>query len=405
MSLFYIGHPNDHDLALFAGGELGPVARWRIEKHLQSCSRCEEAVADFFHLQSELGELSELPNVDWTAQAQMILDRADRARAANDKAPTPSLGQSWALRAGLAMATVICAVVIVRQLPLQKAETELASKTNLSRAIHEQVAVQSIPEQDANRKEMEEARSSAAPVATVLSESAIAENKQVAGAQLEGGERARSNFGEEFASARRESDLAPDLTAPVAPTGFRKTQAGAPAAPAPPMTLAYQASDRRVSEDKRDAAPAEAAVGNEGVGRGQAASAVTQSAENQRRISARAAANTAADEFALADRADRQAPPREQGKGKTEMPAGAGEAAQKAQTPLQIAAARTSGGAVGSLANTGPAAAQGAATRYSIVPVGSGSQVETGVAADGAISFRTVDATTGTVTITHVYAQ
>ena len=211
MSLFYLGHPNDHDLALFAGGELGPVARWRIEKHLQNCSHCAEAVADFFHLQSELGELSELPNVDWTTQAQMILDRAERSRAANEKASAPSPGHSWVLRAGLAMATVICTVVIVRQLPRQKAEPELTSKTMLSRSLQEQVAVQTAPEPSADSAEIGQTRNATAPTAEApaRSEADVAENKQVVGALSEGGEGARTNT-EEFASARRERELAPD---------------------------------------------------------------------------------------------------------------------------------------------------------------------------------------------------
>jgi hypothetical protein len=408
MSLFYLGHPNDHDLALFAGGELGPVARWRIEKHLQNCSRCEEAVADFFHLQSELGELSELPNIDWSAQSQMILDRAERARAST--APTPSLGHSWALRAGLAMATVICAVVIVRQFPLQKAEPELASKTMLSRAVQDQVAVQAIAEPRANSEDIEETRA-AAPrpaEAPALSEADSAENKQVLGAQFEAGESNRTSTAEEFASARRESALAPDLPAPSGPAGLRKTQVvpQAPPVPEPAIALAYRGRAPQDAEDKRDAASAQALLTNERAGRDQAAPAVTQSAENLRRIPGQVAAEAPGDEFALADRADRQVPSREQGKEKAELESGdRAAAAQKGQAPVRIAAARATGGAVASYANTAPTARPGAATRYSISPVTSGSQVETGVAADGAISFRTVDAATGAITITHVYAQ
>jgi hypothetical protein len=41
--------------------------------------------------------------------------------------------------------------------------------------------------------------------------------------------------------------------------------------------------------------------------------------------------------------------------------------------------------------------------RFAILPSTPGAQTEMGVAADGAISFRSVDAASGTITITHVY--
>src|SRR5262249_43648154 len=63
--LLFIGHPKEENLALFAGGELGPLARWRIEQHLEKCSSCQDVVADFFHLHSSVTELAELPQIDW----------------------------------------------------------------------------------------------------------------------------------------------------------------------------------------------------------------------------------------------------------------------------------------------------------------------------------------------------
>ncbi len=410
MSLLFLGHPNDHDLALFAGGELGPVARWRIERHLQNCSRCEEAVADFFHLQSEIGELSELPNIDWTLQARMILDLAERSRATSEKAPAPAFGHTWALRAGLALATVICAFVVVRQFPQSKTASEPESQLRLSRSIQDQVAVQAVSEPSTAAAEAEMNRTVAsAPVeAFASSEADSSESRQIVGAQVEGGERARSNADEELGSARRESALSTDLPAPAAPAGLRKTQAAPPSpAVAPGTKLAYRGSASQAAEDKRAAAPAQVQLANEGAGRDQAVQSPGRQAENRLRTSGQvAAAEAAADDLALRDRADRNVPLREQGKEKAELQAGSAEASgQKAQARVRIAAARSVGGAAPNYANAGPAPQSGTAPRYSIVPVGSDSPVEMGVAADGAISFRTVDAATGMVTITHVYAQ
>ena len=72
MRSFFLHHPRETDLALFAGGELGPLARWRIERHLDKCARCQEDVSDFFHLQGDLDDLAETPSVDWQALAHRI---------------------------------------------------------------------------------------------------------------------------------------------------------------------------------------------------------------------------------------------------------------------------------------------------------------------------------------------
>lgn len=124
MSLFYVGHPGETDLALFAGGELGPLSRWRIEKHLQSCEPCRTAVADFFHLQGDLEQLSELPSsVDW---AGMSLRIRKAVAEAGETQSEPVRGRffpkppAWQL--GLATAAVICGFIVVRQFPLPEAE-------------------------------------------------------------------------------------------------------------------------------------------------------------------------------------------------------------------------------------------------------------------------------------------
>ena len=72
MSLFFLRHPAETDMALFAGGEAGLPLRWRIEKHLYHCDSCREAVADFFHLQSDLRQLADIPQLDWEILNQNV---------------------------------------------------------------------------------------------------------------------------------------------------------------------------------------------------------------------------------------------------------------------------------------------------------------------------------------------
>ncbi len=117
MSLLFIGHPSEADLALFAGGELGPLARWRIEKHLTGCDRCREAVADFFHLQSEISELSDLPSLDWSALAGRVKLAVADAQSSPRREPRWFTTRPLVVGTGLAMATLLCAFIVIQQFP------------------------------------------------------------------------------------------------------------------------------------------------------------------------------------------------------------------------------------------------------------------------------------------------
>ena len=135
MSLFYVGHPRETDLALFAGGELGPLSRWRIEKHLQSCEPCRTAVADFFHLQGDLGELSELPSpVDWEGMSLRIR-KAVAGETESGPAPGGFFPKPLAWQLGLATAAVFCGFIVVQQFPLQVAEETVITAANEQNAV------------------------------------------------------------------------------------------------------------------------------------------------------------------------------------------------------------------------------------------------------------------------------
>ena len=130
MNLLFIGHPSEADLALFAGGELGPLARWRIEKHLTDCDGCRETVSDFFHLQSEISELSDLPSLDWSALAGRIELAVADAQSAPRREQRWFLTRPLVVRTGLAMATLLCAFIVIQQFPSSKAP-ELGEVANL----------------------------------------------------------------------------------------------------------------------------------------------------------------------------------------------------------------------------------------------------------------------------------
>jgi hypothetical protein len=62
-------HPGEATLALYAGQDLGPIARWRTERHLAGCAQCREEVAEFSALREGVGELNELPDISWNRLA------------------------------------------------------------------------------------------------------------------------------------------------------------------------------------------------------------------------------------------------------------------------------------------------------------------------------------------------
>ena len=133
MRSFFLHHPRETDLALFAGGELGPLARWRIERHLDKCARCQEDVSDFFHLQGDLNDLAELPAVDWQALAHSIKVAAAQAEPETEAVSLAGwFGRPAAWRMGVVSATALCAFVIYKQLPLVETDPQGATISNMA---------------------------------------------------------------------------------------------------------------------------------------------------------------------------------------------------------------------------------------------------------------------------------
>ena len=62
-------HPSEANLALFAGGELGRLRRWRIERHVTACAECRRDISEFSALRAETTALAKLPEIAWNAVA------------------------------------------------------------------------------------------------------------------------------------------------------------------------------------------------------------------------------------------------------------------------------------------------------------------------------------------------
>jgi len=62
-------HPNEAQLALHAGNDLGMLARWRVERHLAGCRRCQDEVAAFRAMREIAPDLVETPGIAWNRLA------------------------------------------------------------------------------------------------------------------------------------------------------------------------------------------------------------------------------------------------------------------------------------------------------------------------------------------------
>jgi len=61
-------HPQETDLALYAGNDIGFVLRKRLQWHLRGCEHCRETVEQYQALRLELAEPPEL-DLDWNRLA------------------------------------------------------------------------------------------------------------------------------------------------------------------------------------------------------------------------------------------------------------------------------------------------------------------------------------------------
>jgi hypothetical protein len=124
-------HPGEATLALYAGKDLGALARWRTRRHLDQCPQCSAEVADFSGLRQEVGDLTELPGINWNrlaaemkANIHVGLAAGECVRDSRAVAGSPFLG----LRAALACASVaillMAGMLLERPAPVAVAEQQ-----------------------------------------------------------------------------------------------------------------------------------------------------------------------------------------------------------------------------------------------------------------------------------------
>jgi hypothetical protein len=385
MSLLFVGHPKETDLALFAGGELGPLARWRIEKHLQHCDRCQGAVADFFHLHSEFSELGELPAVDWEHLAQRIREGVE---AAGDTAEEPSRGplfQPLIWRFGVATATVLCAFIVVRQFPLHKpSEENLAVVTE-----QKETPAKTAPAGDRFSRFEEVSEPASEP------QELVADLKKEADAAALGfadvAERGQYAQAKEKQAASEDA-LPGDVPGPAAPAPSRQIGAQALAAEQPPAAAFRSNALREEDEAAGEQYRAKKSVTDE-------LSAAPRKLAEARRDDSYAEAREGARTLEGASRRSRGFVSDE---AKADMDRVQAVSARPAEAPVAEGGARE----VRARQEVSSSALAPIEGGLSIMPASADdAQVDVGVMTDGGLQFRAVDSKTGNITITYVYAR
>ena len=125
-------HPNEVQLALFAGGDLGLWDRWQVKRHVSRCSACESEIAALRSASEQVREAApDLPkDLNWNRLAEEMTGNirvglaAGEAIARFDR-PLPGarpMRLGWNAALVLACATVVFVTAFWTSLPREQAQ-------------------------------------------------------------------------------------------------------------------------------------------------------------------------------------------------------------------------------------------------------------------------------------------
>ena len=130
-------HPNEADLALFAGRDLNFIVEWRVGRHVARCQECRGIVDSFSSLRTETAGLGELPpEIAWNRLASEMKANIRLGLAAGECVAGPSRAGAGlsGLHTLLAYAAVILLVVagvwLQRPIPLETGRAVLAATSD-----------------------------------------------------------------------------------------------------------------------------------------------------------------------------------------------------------------------------------------------------------------------------------
>ena len=100
-----MNHPPENDLALLAGGEAGRLRRFLLNRHTRTCSDCQEKIAEYRELRTQLTETG-LPDLNWNFLAADMRANIRLGLEAGACVRSTPVFMRWNPRLGMAFASL-----------------------------------------------------------------------------------------------------------------------------------------------------------------------------------------------------------------------------------------------------------------------------------------------------------
>lgn len=126
-----MNHPNEATLALYAGDDLGWIARRRTGRHLTRCERCRRKVDFYQTFREDALELNHIPNLPWNRlaaemRANIRLGLAAGQCVGGGNAAPPERNSLFGTRALVSYASI--AALVAASLLLERPAPRLAAQ-------------------------------------------------------------------------------------------------------------------------------------------------------------------------------------------------------------------------------------------------------------------------------------
>ena len=125
-------HPSEAALALHAGGDLGPIARWRIERHLRQCEVCQDEILAFQDVRRMVADLSAMPEMPWARLSAEMQANIRLGLAAGECVRETPVESDWKSFTGfrVAIAAGMAAILITAGLMIDRPSRQIARQAD-----------------------------------------------------------------------------------------------------------------------------------------------------------------------------------------------------------------------------------------------------------------------------------
>jgi len=100
---------DEHTIALHAGGDLGRLRRWLVDRQLARCPQCKAAVSEYSEVLDELARAHPVPEIDFDALAHNVRVAAAQSRPVRGR----RTGWRWRAAAGAGLAAVVLGMLVL----------------------------------------------------------------------------------------------------------------------------------------------------------------------------------------------------------------------------------------------------------------------------------------------------